>query len=323
MIWFHVRKMRTVAMAAAAMSCLTASEKLVAAGPDTAPNVTYTISGTFASPQISGKDGFMLRGEPFSISVVINAAMVPTSTGAHWAKYTKLVMTGTVDSGIQTMPVPISSNFAAVELANGNPAYDVLELFAPVTAFAGIQVNLLANIQLPPGTFVKPLAHPFAAVSLAPPDLGPTYTVTYSNSTGSTSLGIASGTIVATIPGGGAIRNPAAGVQLHAGGAEVITAHADGSKSVRSIGASPVELGASSDLVVLQFYASGVRDSSEIHVQIAGHDVPVLYTGPAGRFPGLDEVSVEVPRSLAGSGNVDVVMTVDGQAASPVHIQIQ
>jgi len=37
----------------------------------------------------------------------------------------------------------------------------------------------------------------------------------------------------------------------------------------------------------------------------------------------LDEVSVRVPRSLAGSGNVDVELTVDGRTASPVHIQIQ
>jgi len=32
---------------------------------------------------------------------------------------------------------------------------------------------------------------------------------------------------------------------------------------------------------------------------------------------------VEVPRSLAGMGDVDVVMTADGQAAGPVRIHIQ
>jgi uncharacterized protein (TIGR03437 family) len=110
---------------------------------------------------------------------------------------------------------------------------------------------------------------------------------------------------------------------VHAGGAQVITAHADGTKSMRSIGGGPVDLGASSDVVALEFYASGVRDGAGIRVQIAGHDVPVLYAGPAGHFAGLDEVSVAVPRSLAGSGNVDVALTVDGRTASPVHIQIQ
>ncbi len=102
-------------------------------------------------------------------------------------------------------------------------------------------------------------------------------------------------TLVATIPGGKDATEAPASVQLHAGGAQVITAHADGTKSVRSIGVAPVELGDSSDVVALEFYASGVRDGAEIHVQIAGQEVPVLYAGPAGHFAGLDQVSVRFP----------------------------
>ena len=87
--------------------------------------------------------------------------------------------------------------------------------------------------------------------------------------------------------------------------------------------AGPVDLRESSDTVMLQFYASGVRDASEVHVQVAGQDVPVRYAGASGHFPGLDEVTVEVPRSLAGTGDVDVVLTADGQTARPVRIHIQ
>jgi uncharacterized protein (TIGR03437 family) len=74
---------------------------------------------------------------------------------------------------------------------------------------------------------------------------------------------------------------------------------------------------------LLQFYASGVRDASEVHVRIAGQEVPVLYSGPAGHFPGLDEVTVEIPRSLAGMGESEVLLTADGEPASPVRIHIQ
>jgi uncharacterized protein (TIGR03437 family) len=74
---------------------------------------------------------------------------------------------------------------------------------------------------------------------------------------------------------------------------------------------------------MLQFYASGVRDAADVHVQIAGQEAPVRYAGASGHFPGLDEVTVELPRSMAGMGDVDVVLTVDGQAASPVRIHIQ
>jgi len=113
--------------------------------------------------------------------------------------------------------------------------------------------------------------------------------------------------------------------RLHTDAVQVITAHADGTQHVRSLRSGPVDPAAAavSDSVMLQFYASGVRDASELHVRIGGQEVPVLYSGAAGHFPGLDEVTVEVPRSLAGMGDVDVVLTADGQTASPVHIHIQ
>jgi hypothetical protein len=82
------KKMYAVAIAAAATFCLTASDKLVAATPDTAPNITYTATGTFDTVVISGADVFKLAGEPFSISVVVNAAATPSSHGSQWAKYT-------------------------------------------------------------------------------------------------------------------------------------------------------------------------------------------------------------------------------------------
>jgi uncharacterized protein (TIGR03437 family) len=320
---FHARKTHALVIAAAATICLAASENLVAASPDAAPNVTYTASGVFATPQISGADLYKLQGEPFSISITTNAATEPTSHGAQWAQYTKQHMTGTVTSGLDNMPISIPSNFASFELAAGNPSYDVFELFAPITAF-GLQINILANIQMPPGTIVKPLVHPFATVSLAPPDIGPTYTVTYSDTTNSTKLGIQSGTLTATIPGGGPnteVQDIAP--QLHAGAAEVVTMHADGTRSVQRVSAAPVDLSAASDSVALQFYASGLRDGSDVHMQIAGHYVPVQYAGPAAHYPGLDQVIVKVPHSLAGSGDADVALIVAGRAAKPVHIQIQ
>jgi uncharacterized Zn-binding protein involved in type VI secretion len=110
---------------------------------------------------------------------------------------------------------------------------------------------------------------------------------------------------------------------LHSDAVQVITARGDGTHSMRPMRVAPVDPGASPDTTLLQFYASGVRDASEVHVQIAGQDVPLLYSGAAGHFPGLDEVTVEVPRNMAGMGDVDVVLTADGQAADPVRIHIQ
>ncbi|MBL8168727.1 MAG: hypothetical protein JNJ50_11265, partial [Acidobacteria bacterium] len=40
-------------------------------------------------------------------------------------------------------------------------------------------------------------------------------------------------------------------------------------------------------------------------------------------FVGLDQINVPLPRSLAGRGEVDVVMTVDGVAANTIRIRIK
>jgi len=48
----------------------------------------------------------------------------------------------------------------------------------------------------------------------------------------------------------------------------------------------------------------------------------VQYAGPQGGYAGLDQVNIRVPRSLAGRGNVDVVLTVDGKTANAVTIKV-
>jgi uncharacterized protein (TIGR03437 family) len=49
----------------------------------------------------------------------------------------------------------------------------------------------------------------------------------------------------------------------------------------------------------------------------------VLFAGPGGGVPGLDQVNVAIPKSLAGAGNVTVQVTASGIAANPVQITIQ
>ena len=56
---------------------------------------------------------------------------------------------------------------------------------------------------------------------------------------------------------------------------------------------------------------------------MAGEQVPVLYAGASGYFPGLDEVVVRAPLSLAGRGATNVTLTADGQNAQPIQIHIQ
>jgi uncharacterized protein (TIGR03437 family) len=87
-----------------------------------------------------------------------------------------------------------------------------------------------------------------------------------------------------------------------------------------------MDLGASSDLLVVEFYGTGIAGRSSLtNVVASANGIPlqVLYAGTQSQFPGLDQVNVIVPRSLAGAGEVPVILTVDGQTANVVTINIK
>ena len=49
----------------------------------------------------------------------------------------------------------------------------------------------------------------------------------------------------------------------------------------------------------------------------------MTFAGAQGGFVGLDQANVRIPRSLAGRGDVDVVLTVDGQPANVVRVNVK
>jgi uncharacterized protein (TIGR03437 family) len=84
---------------------------------------------------------------------------------------------------------------------------------------------------------------------------------------------------------------------------------------------SPVTFG-SDERIFLVLYGTGVRGSSAT-VDIGGVPLNAGYAGPQGQFAGLDQINLELPRSLAGAGLVDVKISVDGVIANNVQVAIQ
>ena len=87
----------------------------------------------------------------------------------------------------------------------------------------------------------------------------------------------------------------------------------------------PIDLGAATDQVILELFGTGIRGRSAltaVTARIGGQDAEVQYAGPQGGFAGLDQVNVRVPRSLAGRGDVDVILTVDGKTANTVTVRV-
>lgn len=87
----------------------------------------------------------------------------------------------------------------------------------------------------------------------------------------------------------------------------------------------PLDLGTEGTEVYVFLFATGMRNfSGEVAVTVDGIAVP--FAGPVaqGQFDGLDQLNVgPLPRSLAGKGEVEIVVTIDGKQANVVTVAIQ
>ncbi|HYE74736.1 MAG TPA: hypothetical protein VEF04_15460, partial [Blastocatellia bacterium] len=181
-----------------------------------------------------------------------------------------------------------------------------VERLAPLFFVSPLQINY----QIPAGT----------ASGLA--------TVTVTNADGI----ISTGTIQITSVQPGLFAANADGQGVAA--AFVLRVKPDGSRSYEEIVlrdqttnrfiARPIEMGA--DDLYLELYGTGVRhrsDLANVSVKIGGVDSTVLYAGAQGSFVGLDQINVRIPRELAGRGEVDLVLTVEGKIANVVKVYIR
>jgi uncharacterized protein (TIGR03437 family) len=88
--------------------------------------------------------------------------------------------------------------------------------------------------------------------------------------------------------------------------------------------AQPVNLSAC-DQNILLLYGTGLDKAQAANVQVMLGNTAgtVLYAGPQGTWPGLDQINVLIPKSIEGAGNVSVVLSVAGMTANTVNCTIQ
>ncbi len=89
--------------------------------------------------------------------------------------------------------------------------------------------------------------------------------------------------------------------------------------------ATPINLGIDTP-IYLTLYGTGLRNRdslSNVQVTVNGVSVPVEYAGAQPNFTGLDQVNVQLPLTLRGSGLSNVVLTVDGRSSNTLQIDIQ
>ena len=119
---------------------------------------------------------------------------------------------------------------------------------------------------------------------------------------------------------------PAALVVHTSGGAQQVETAFQCGSTAASCAPKPITVNAAGDQVTLELFGTGIRNRSSLSnvtATVGSAGVPVSYAGPQSQYAGFDQVNVTLPASLAGSGTVPVVLTVDGMMSNTVTVQIQ
>jgi len=197
------------------------------------------------------------------------------------------------------------------------------------TEIAGVSVKVRDRIgaeRLAPLFFVSPAQInyqvPTSTVGLA--------TVTVTNGGGFVAVGLVE--IADVAPGlfstdtGGQSVAAAMALRFKADGSQQYEPVARMDSAENRFVAEPIDLGPATDQVFLVLFGTGVKLRSELSAvssTVGGVSTEVLFAGAAPEFPGLDQVNLRLARSLAGSGDVEVTLSVDGKAANSVCINIR
>jgi len=218
-----------------------------------------------------------------------------------------------------------AASFAGPQLAPESLAVGFLDAFGQGADSLGVKVRDSAgtereatvlfsgvgqvNFQIPPGTTAGPA------------------TVRVLSGSAAIANGVAQ--IAAVAPGAFGMNANGRGVaaavaqRVKADGSQTYEMIARYDQSLRQFVAIPIDLGPESDQVFLALFGTGWRfRSSEaaVKVTIGGVDAPVTYAGLQPTLVGVDQINARLPRSLAGKGEVDLVVMVDGKTANTTRV---
>lgn len=88
----------------------------------------------------------------------------------------------------------------------------------------------------------------------------------------------------------------------------------------------PIDMGEANDRVFLVLFGTGFSYRSAlstVKTTIGGAQAQVTFAGAQGMLAGLDQINILLPRDLAGRGEVDVALMIDGAAANIVSVNVK
>jgi uncharacterized protein (TIGR03437 family) len=117
----------------------------------------------------------------------------------------------------------------------------------------------------------------------------------------------------------------AAAYAVRVSGTSQIVEPASSINSSGGFAAAPISICASDDQTDLSLFGTGLQAAgiANTTVTINGVNATVVFVGPQGSVPGLDQINVQIPSSLVGKGNANIQLTAGGVLANQVQVTIQ
>jgi uncharacterized protein (TIGR03437 family) len=234
---------------------------------------------------------------PVAVSAASGTA--PVAPGSIVSIYGSDLATGSTSA--TTLPLPTKLGGTSVTVTDSSGTQTALPLF-----YAS---SKQINAEIPPSAIAG----------------GATLTITMTS--GSQTAPV---TLAAVAPGLFSANQTGAGVAA----AQFVSDQANGTQTTVDIfqcsgGAGTcvaVPLDVSGGNTALVLYGTGIQNRAELSdvtVTIGSHKLPATYAGAAPNYAGEDQVDVLLPASLAGSGTVNVSVTVSGTVSNVVTVDIQ
>ncbi len=272
-------------------------------------NFTETAAAWVAAGGVNSRveDLSKLTGTPAPTANVATVNAASYGTGAVAVESIVSLFGANLATGTQvgsTVPLPTSLAGTTVKLrdSSGN------ERLAPLFFVSPNQINC----QIPAGTLVGAAA----------------ITVT----SGNNSVSVGTVQIANAAPGlftsDGSGNGFAAGyvLRVKVNGAQLVEQIARWDSALSKMVGVPIDLSIATDQVYLVAFGTGFRYRSSltgVSSTIGGTASSVLFAGEQGGFVGVDQINLLLPKSLAGRGDVNLALTVDGQTSNSVKLQFR
>lgn len=272
---------------------------LYAAGNATNGDSTSTGDFIYTTSTVIRPEAVTVNGASFSQTAPLtgSANAIVSGFGLDLAT-TTMSASGDADPGTPGIQLPTTLGGSTVKVRDAMG----MERDAGLFFVSPIQVNYL----LPTGTAAG------------------TATITFRGSDGATSTGTL--TIASTAPGVFAANQMGSGVaaseiqRITGGQTTAVEPVFQGTTAI------PIEWKTPTEEVYLNLYTTGARGHgglSNVTAMIGGGAQQVIFAGAHSIFAGLDQINILLNRNLAGRGNVDLILMVDGKTANTVTLNFK